>query len=50
MSVTDAELDALRAYHYLKELPKSYYGKILKRELRETIGAEKESALAERRQ
>ena len=59
--VTDAELDALcldniarfkrpRAYHYLKELPKSYYGKILKRELRETMGAERESALAERRQ
>jgi long-chain acyl-CoA synthetase len=59
--VTDAELDALcldniarfkrpRAYHYLTELPKSYYGKILKRELRETMGAEKDSALAERRQ
>jgi long-chain acyl-CoA synthetase len=58
--VTDAELDALcldniarfkrpRAYHYLAELPKSYYGKILKRELRETMGAEKDSALAERR-
>ncbi|MFO1083050.1 MAG: AMP-binding protein [Reyranellaceae bacterium] len=61
MTVTDAELDALcldniarfkrpRAYHRLQELPKSYYGKILKRELRETIGAESDSALAERRQ
>ena len=61
MTVTDAELDALcldniarfkrpRAYCHLAELPKSYYGKILKRELRETIGAEQQSALAERRQ
>ena len=39
-----------RAYHFLAELPKSYYGKILKRELRETIGGEHSSALAERRQ
>ena len=60
-TATEAELDALclaniarfkrpRAYHFLAELPKSYYGKILKRELRETIGGEQSSALAERRQ
>ena len=60
-TATEAELDALcldniarfkrpRAYHFLAELPKSYYGKILKRELRDTIGGEQSSALAERRQ
>ena len=60
-TATEAELDALcldniarfkrpRAYHFLAELPKSYYGKILKRELRESIGGEQSSALAERRQ
>lgn len=58
-TVPEAELDALclaniarfkrpRAYHFLPELPKSYYGKVLKRELRESIGAEADSALAER--
>ena len=46
--LTDVELDALclenlarfkrpRAYHFLPDLPKSYYGKVLKRELRAQI-------------
>ena len=59
-TVSEAELDALcldniarfkrpRGYCFLPDLPKSYYGKVLKRELRESIGADHASALAERR-
>lgn len=58
--VSEAELDALclaniarfkrpRAYHFLAALPKSHYGKVLKRELRESIGVkDSASALGER--
>jgi long-chain acyl-CoA synthetase len=53
-ALKDAELDALclenlarfkrpRAYHFLPDLPKSYYGKVLKRELRTHISGVEEA-------